>query len=280
MHERMVGHALTAVGIAAVLVWGVLGVAWFMQARWAVALWPWSESPMTFVFLSSIGAAIVAAWAVIGWAREAAALAGIGANIATVGGGVACFGGALWHLEVPDAGGYVAAGAALLVFGLALMQWARRQPLRDTRAMPGIVRAGFVLFVSALLVSGALLVAQVQVFPWGLHPRSATMIGIVYLGAAAVFAYAVGYPAWPHAAPALAGFLAYDLVLFVPYLRMLTGFGSGSGDLYGGGSSSVNVASLVIYLSVLTISTLLALYAFLVHPETRWFGPHQAARAA
>jgi len=283
MDERAVGRALGTIGIAAVVVWGMLAIAWYAQVPWAVALWPWPEAPMTFVFLSSIGAAIVAAWAVIGIAREPASLAGIGANIAVVGGGVACFGVWLWRAGTPGTGGYIAAGIALLVFGLVLTAWARRQPLRDKRPMPGIVRGGFVLFVGALVVAGSLLVAQVQVFPWQLHPLSAMLIGIIFLGAAAVFAYAVVYPSWAHAAPALAGFLAYDLVLFVPYARLLTpGAGASAvDDLYSSSASAaVNVTSLVIYLSVLAISTLVALYAFLVCPETRWFVPRAGNRAA
>jgi hypothetical protein len=129
------------------------------------------------------------------------------------------------------------------------------------------------VFVGALVVAGSLLVMQFQVFPWHLQPLSATLIGIIFLGAATVFAYAVVYPSWAHAAPALAGFLAYDLVLFVPYARLfMSGDGTPLGDdLYGSGpSSGVNTTSLVIYLSILTISTLLALYSFFVDPRARW----------
>ena len=65
----------------------------------------------------------------------------------------------------------------------------------------------------------------------------------------------------------LLGFLAYDLVLFVPYFKMLADAGVAD-DIYGG--EPVNRTSLVIYLAVLTSSTLLALYAVLLHPTTRW----------
>lgn len=283
MQERAIGLALAAIGIAAVVVWGILAIAWYRQAPWAVALWPWPEVPMTFIFLSSIGAAIVATWAVIGSAREPASLAGIGANIAMVGGGVVCLGIWLRQSGTPGTGSYIAMGVAFLAFGILLLAWARRQPLRDTRPMPRIVRAGFVLFVAALVGAGSLLVAQTQVFPWRLHPLSATLIGFIFLGAATVFAYAAAYPSWAHAAPPLAGFLAYDLVLFVPYASMFTsGAGTSAVDnLYGGDpSAGINVTSLIIYLSVLTISTLLALYAFLVDPRTRWFGRPERTRTA
>ena len=77
------------------------------------------------------------------------------------------------------------------------------------------------------------------------------------------------------AAPPLAGFLAYDLVLFVPYARLLTS-DAGTGavdDYYGSGlSAGINVMSLIIYLGVLSLSALLALYLFFVDPRTRWFG--------
>jgi hypothetical protein len=275
MSEQALGRALAIVGGATVFLWGILAVAWYLRIPWAVGLWPWPEVPMTFVFLSSIGAAIVAAWAVIGTAREPGSLAGIGANIAVVGCGTAAFGTWLSTQGTPGTGAYIALGVALLLFGALLLVWARRQPLRDARSMPSIARAGFAFFVCALVAAGSLLAFQVQVFPWRLHPLSATMIGIIFLGAAASFAYGVVHPKWVHTAPALAGFLAYDLVLFIPYARLFMS-DAGTGvvdDFYGSEQSGgVNVTSLVIYLGVLALSALLALHLFLLNPRTRWFG--------
>jgi len=106
------------------------------------------------------------------------------------------------------------------------------------------------------------------VFPWTLDPASATLFGCIFLGAAAFFANAVHSGRWAVAAPALWGFLVYDLVLFVPYVRLLTAGSAAADDIYGEGQR-VNLGSLTIYLCVLTASTLLALYAALLHPATR-----------
>ena len=64
MSEKALGRALGVVGGTAAVFLGILAVAWYTRMPWAVALWPWPEAPMTFVFLSSIGAAVVAAWIV------------------------------------------------------------------------------------------------------------------------------------------------------------------------------------------------------------------------
>jgi hypothetical protein len=86
-----------------------------------------------------------------------------------------------------------------------------------------------------------------------------------------VWAFASGTP-W--------GFLAYDLVLFSPYIALLgkegdpaTGFDPYGYGVTPGGGNGVNETSLAVYLVVLTVSTLLALWAFGVRRETRvWRG--------
>jgi hypothetical protein len=135
--------------------------------------------------------------------------------------------------------------------------------------MPPLVRGAFVAFTLTLIVAGTALCFQRQVFPWQLHPSSMMMVGAIFLGAAAYFAHAAMQSAWVHAAPALWGFLAYDLVLFAPYLRMLSAGGAAAADDYGDGVA-VNLTSLSVYLGVLAASTTLALYCMWVHPSTRF----------
>ncbi len=119
-----------------------------------------------------------------------------------------------------------------------------------------------------LIVAGFTLLLQRQVFPWRLQPPSATLFGCIFLGAAAFFANALNSRHWAVAAPALWGFLVYDLVLFVPYGRMLFADSAAVDDPYGDGQR-INLTSLAVYMSVLVASTLLALHAALLAPETR-----------
>jgi hypothetical protein len=262
----------------------VLAYALFTKASWATALWPWPEPGMSFIFLASIAAAIGAAWLWIAVTGEYAALAGIGLNALVVNAGVAIFlatrvvgSGEQWLL--PGIG----LGVVFALFGAAVYWWSRRLPLRDPRPMPRIVWVSFIGFVVTLTVVGSALVLQLpRIFPWDLRPPTSTLFGLIFLGAATYFVLGATRAQWVFAAGPLWSFLAYDLVLFVPYSRLLvqkvTGAGGSFDDIgYGG---SINEGSLVIYLAVLTYSTLLALYALFIHPDTRIIRPRPPAAPA
>jgi len=193
-----------------------------------------------------------------------AALSGVGLNILVAGAGTGAYLLTL-HLVAPAVAAF--AGAIL---GVLLFIWARRQPVRDLRAMPPWVRGAFVAFTVTLIVAGGALTLQHQVFPWRLHPSSMVLVGCIFLGAAAYFAHAAAQPGWAHAAPPLLGFLTYDLILFAPYLRMLSADSVDADGYYGrSAADSINMTSLSIYLSVLAASAVLALYFMFVHPSTR-----------
>jgi hypothetical protein len=187
----------------------------------------------------------------------------VGLNIVVAGAGT---GAHLLTVSLVAPAVWAFAGVA---FGVLLFAWARRQPVHDARAMPRLVRGAFVAFTVTLIVAGGALSLQQQVFPWHLHPSSMVLVGANFLGAAVYFAHAAAHPRWAYAAPPLWGFLAYDLVLFAPYLRMLSAGGAAVDDYYGGDGASVNMTSLSIYLTVLAASTVLALYCMFVHPSTR-----------
>jgi len=263
MNDNGPAKAVRVLAIANAVLSAALGVGWYSAQRWALALWPWPEVPMTFVFLASIAASIAVVWATIAWTGEVATLSGVGLNI------VVASAGAGTHLLMVDLVAPAVAAFAATAFGVLLFAWARRQAVHDARAMPLLVRGAFVAFTVTLIVAGAALYSQRQVFPWQLHPSSMVLVGAIFLGAAAYFAHAAAQSRWAYAAPPLWGFLAYDLVLFAPYLRMLSGGGEVVADDYGDGAS-VNLTSLSIYLGVLGASTALALYCMFVHPSTRF----------
>jgi len=92
------------------------------------------------------------------------------------------------------------------------------------------------------------------------------MFGCFFLGAATYFVYGLLRPKWAIAAGALWSFLAYDVVLAIPYLRLI---GSDTKTSIYGPSNPVNMPSLIVYLFVIGASAAIALYAFFVHPPTR-----------
>lgn len=251
------------------LIFAMLAAAMYRHEPWVVSAWPWPEAPISFVFLASITASVATVWFSVALTGELAALAGVGLNIVVAAGGAVLF--LAWQIVASGpAGLWPALGLSVAsgLFGLWLWGATRALPVHDPRALPRFVRWAYLAFTVTLIVAGTALVLQRQVFPWALHPSSATLFGCIFLGAAAFFANAVHSGRWAIAAPALWGFLAYDLVLFVPYLQLLSVGGAAADDIYGAGQQ-VNMASLAIYLSVLTASALLALYAALLHPATR-----------
>jgi hypothetical protein len=102
-----------------------------------------------------------------------------------------------------------------------------------------------------------------NILPWPLTAELSVVIGWMYLGAAAYFAYALLRPGWANTAGQLAGFLAYDVVLIVPFLQRL---------------STVPPefqASQIVYTAVVVYSGLLAAYYLFLSPRTRIWGAMQ-----
>jgi hypothetical protein len=87
------------------------------------------------------------------------------------------------------------------------------------------------------------------------------LFGWIFLGASLYFIYGVARPVWHNARGQLMGFLAYDLVLILPFLVLL-------GDV-----KPEFMLSLVIYLVVIVYSGALAIYYLLISKETRTWTP-------
>jgi hypothetical protein len=135
-----------------------------------------------------------------------------------------------------------------------------------TRPAPRLVRWSFLVFVVALLVVGGRLVwKQPNVIPWTITPELSVVAGWIFLGAAAYFVYALLRPCWVNSAGQLAGFLAYDAILIVPFLTRLPTV------------APEHRAGLIVYTLVVTYSGLMALYYLLIHPATRVWGGSQAS---
>jgi hypothetical protein len=115
--------------------------------------------------------------------------------------------------------------------------------------------------VVALVVVGGLLVVGIpNIIPWTITPELSMLIGLMFLGAAAYFAFGVIEPRWENAGGQLAGFLAYDLVLIVPFLQRLPTV------------AEAQRLSLIVYTAVVIYSALLAISYLALNPATRMRG--------
>jgi hypothetical protein len=117
---------------------------------------------------------------------------------------------------------FAAAAASTAWCVLARSDRALARPWRDPRPVPRLIRGSLLLFVVTLIIVGGLLAVRVpDIMPWAVTPQLSTLFGVMFLGAAAYFAYVLVEPRWENAGGQLAGFLAYDVVLVVPFVQRL-----------------------------------------------------------
>jgi hypothetical protein len=254
----------------------VLCVGFFTRAPWATAIWPWGDARMSFVFLAAIAAAVAAASIWLGLAGEPAAIAGVALSSVVTNLGIAAYlAGRAVVRDEPGLLTWVVGSLGFFAASLAIVRWSLRQPVRDPRPAPGLVRWAFLGYTGVLLAVGVALVFQVDhVFPWDLAAGTSTLFGAIFLGAASFFGYAAIRPRRALATGQLWAFLAYDLVLLIPYAGMIGKEGGTTGGYYGGyyGSAvggagdGVNERSLVVYLAVLAFSAGLSLWYGVVRP--------------
>ena len=235
-------------------------VAFFLQWPLAVNIWPFEgTTPLTYIFIASIFAAAAAStlWPII--SRNYGALAGVGLDYLVILAPMSAY--ILWLGLAGDDPNKTIYGVICglgALFGLGLFLWSRRLPMPDAAIpMPLLVSWSFVVFVAALLYTSGRLFLGIPTIPWPLTPELSIIVGCIFLGAAAYFIYGLLRPSWANAGGQLSGFLVYDLVLIVPFLRALP-----------------NVApefrtGLIVYTVVVVYSGLLAAYYLLIHRPTR-----------
>lgn len=248
-------YALFALGLGGLL----LMVGFFIQASWVTTLVPWELSPLASIFLSSIAAASAFPILWLAWTRDYGALAGGGIDFAITFGGFAGLAfvanAANPRMALVLFGVYCLLGALVSV---GLFFFGLRQPFRDTRAMPGLVRFSFAAFFLILTVVGLLLIFKApNIFPWQLTPQQSVLYGWIFLGAATYFAFGFVRPVWANAQGQLLGFLAYDLVLIVPLVALFLG------------TEPYSLPSLLIYIAILLYSGGLAVYYLFFNLSTR-----------
>jgi hypothetical protein len=232
--------------------------------RWPFAIQSWPlqyTNQLTFYFIASIYAAAAASvlWCLV--VNEPGALAGVALDYAAIFFPTAIFAylisgnsSALRNFSV------VAALGGL--FGLGILLWSIRIPIRDQQPMPRLVKWSFVVFVIALIIVGGQMVLKMpNILPWDVSIQGQVIYGWMFLGAALYFAYALVRPSWGNTGGQLAGFLAYDVVLIVPFIMMFSTV------------RPEKLPNLIIYIAVVSYSGLLAIYYLFINPATRMFRP-------
>jgi hypothetical protein len=259
-------RTLTFLGGLAML---VLALGFIFRLPFALNLWPWPDGRYSYLFIGSILAAASAAAIWIGWTGELCNLPAGTLNLFVIGLTTAVY---FFQLFLQGRSEMLAYAIGSLLLGLisgGFFLWSRRLPLTDSRPTPRVVRISFGIFVVTLLLAGTALVLRMPIFPWDLNPDSSVIFGCIFLGDAFYFIYALLRPYWGNAFGQLLSFLAYDLVLIVPFLQLLESVKPG------------HMQSLVIYILVLVYSGGLAVYYLFLNPQTRagsrWKDERQSA---
>lgn len=249
-----------AILLAIAAVQTVCAVGFVFGVSAVTAVWPFAgTTPLSSTFIGSIFAAAAASTAWCVWAQSDRGLAGIALDYLTILAPAAVI--SLAGAAGGSGTGVGAFGIACLAgtaFGLWLLRRSLAHPWRDPRPLPEPIRWAFGFFIVALLIAGGLLVARVpDVMPWPITPELSTLFGLMFLGAAAYFAFGLVERRWENAGGQLAGFLAYDVVLVVPFLQRLPTI-----------DDRLRI-NLVIYTAVVILSGLLALWYLALDRRTR-----------
>jgi len=253
--QRALRAGLLVVGILSI----VFAIGFFLQAPWATSFWPVKAARLSNIFVSSILAAIGTPILWIALSGEIRAIAGGAINLILTNGAIA-FAAYIFYRDGGPAAllPFSAISAAIAIVCLGLLIYSQRLKFQDNRSTPWAVRLSFAGFAIALLLTGgALITVRPNIFPWPLSPENSVFYGSIFLGAMCYFIYGLVYPCWSNAKGQLLGFLAYDLVLVVPFFRH---FARGKPEMH---------LSLTVYTTVVSYSGLLAIFFLFLYQPTR-----------
>jgi hypothetical protein len=236
----------------------VLAFGFIFRVPLALSIWPWEDGRYSYLFIGSILAAVSAAALWIGWTGELGILPAGSLNVFVIASTTSIY---FFNLVSQGRSGMLVFGLASLLMMLtsgAAFFWSRRLPLTDSRTTPALVRISFGIFIVSLFLAGGALVLRLPVFPWDLNPDSSIVFGCIFLGDAFYFLYGLFRPRWGNAIGQLLSFLAYDLVLIVPFVLLF--------DIV----KPERMLNLIVYTAVLIYSGGLAVYYLLIDPQTRF----------
>lgn len=240
------------------LVFLLFAFGFIFRLPFATAIWPWEDGRYSYLFIGSILAAVSAAALWIGWTGEFGALPAGALNVFVI-----AITTSIYFFQLSSQGrtemvlfGVLSALSAIA--SLAAFFWSLRIPLQESRPMPGSVKISFWIFIVSLFLVAGALILQAPIFPWALRPETSVIFGCIFLGDAFYFLYGMFRPNWHNALGQLLSFLAYDLVLIVPFIGLLN---TVEPDRY---------INLIVYTAVLIYSGGLAIYYLFINPQTRF----------
>lgn len=243
----------------------VVTIGMFVSHPVFLALWPWQISRLSAIFISSIFAAILAPVIWISVTNRLAAATGGAINLAIAGTGMSIY--VFMTAKNQQQIVFATVCGLLALFCAGLFLRVRKTNFQDTRSTPNLVRYSFAAFsVVLIVVSLALITNSVPMFPWPLKPAQNVLYGWIFLGASAYFIYGFLKPVYENAVGQLLGFLAYDIVLIVPYCQH---FAKVPPPLY---------RNLVIYVIVISYSGLLAIWFLFIDKKLRFNASPQVGR--
>ncbi|MGE3799191.1 MAG: hypothetical protein AB7G88_15290, partial [Thermomicrobiales bacterium] len=199
--RRWIHWMFVAVGVAL----SILAFGLARRQTWATRLWPWDDQRMTYIFLASILMAIAVPMLWVGLTRDIAAFEPISLEIGVVSLGIGgYFALRWWRHDESDLVRHVAAAVLTGIVALVLSRLSGSIALNDRREMPRYVRISCLIFLFVLIPIGtALTVQSSDNFPWELLPQTSTVIGLIFLGSALLFAWIWFHPKWAYAEIAL-----------------------------------------------------------------------------
>jgi hypothetical protein len=218
MHKEL-NRSLRITSLAVGILLLVFTIGFVFQLPWAIRLWPWPDSRLSYLFVGSILAAITVAMVWIGWIGEWGALPAGTLNIFVIAVTTTIFFLLLYFQgNHPMLLLYGVIGILIAFASGSAFLWSRRIPLYERYPTPLIVRFSFGIFLLVLILAGGALIFRLPIFPWPLNPDSSVIFGCIFIGDAFYFFYGLLYPRWHNARGQLLSFLAYDLVLIFPFL--------------------------------------------------------------
>jgi hypothetical protein len=257
-----VTRAIRLIMLVAALGQILVAIGFFAQMPWIKTFWPFDYTEdLSFIFMASIAGAAAASTLWCLYVGEDASFAGIALDYAAIFGPLAVFSLQKYTTSMfPDSDllPLIIGGIAGIIMGIALFIRYQRVPFRYTLPTPRPIRIAFGVFVVALILLGSALVLKTDgIMPWTLSNDASVIYGWFFIGAAIYFIYGLIRPVWGNAGSQLSGFLAYDLILIVPFVAHL---------------STVKpnlMINLIIYIVVLVGSGALAIYYLFINPATR-----------
>lgn len=247
----------------------ITGISFALQIPFVTQLWPIRYTGgLSFIFVGSIFCAAAASQLWCLYMRENGAFAGIALDYLCIFIPLAIF-----ALQISNGNRalQIAAGTYIIgaLFGAGMLIWSLRFPIKDPRPQPMLVRISFVGFIIALLVvGGSLVLKNNDILPWPISVSGGVIYGWMFIGAAAYFTYSLLRPGWINTGGQLAGFLAYDLVLIIPFILRLPTLPSEAPQYFAGQ---------LAYTAVVVYSGALAIYYLFINPKTRMFGAKMSA---